>query len=108
MAERHNFKDYVSLFACDGWRWLNHFEVETKDLADLKWSPDGKALCVWDCVRYVSTIKGFKLNFHIVIKNYDVKKVQQNFVFSLKLFQRLILPTRKIIEFISRGNHVLT
>ena len=25
-----------------------HFEVDTKDLADLAWSPDGRVLCLWD------------------------------------------------------------
>ena len=27
---------------------LQHFELETDDLAGLKWSPDGEVLCVWE------------------------------------------------------------
>ena len=27
---------------------LQHFPVETSDLAGICWSPDGRVLCVWD------------------------------------------------------------
>lgn len=48
LAERRNCKDFVSIFACESWQMLQHFEVETRDLADISWSPDGKVLCIWD------------------------------------------------------------
>ncbi|EDO38446.1 predicted protein [Nematostella vectensis] len=50
LAERRNCKDFVSIFACDSWKLLKHFEAETSDLADLAWSPDGQVLCLWDHV----------------------------------------------------------
>lgn len=48
LAERRNCKDCISIFACSSWQLVKHFEVETNDLADLAWSPDGRVLCVWD------------------------------------------------------------
>ena len=33
---------------------LQHFEVETKDLANLAWSPDGRVIAVWDSLLDVS------------------------------------------------------
>ncbi|KXJ16324.1 WD repeat-containing protein WRAP73 [Exaiptasia diaphana] len=50
LAERRNCKDFVSIFTCDSWQLLKHFEVETKDLASLSWSPDGRVLCIWDSI----------------------------------------------------------
>ncbi|XP_028394144.1 WD repeat-containing protein WRAP73-like [Dendronephthya gigantea] len=48
LAERRNCKDFVSIFVCEAWKMLQHFEVATQDLSDIAWSPDGRALCVWD------------------------------------------------------------
>ena len=50
LAERRNCKDFVSIFACDNWEMLKHFETDTSDLADLAWSPNGRLLAVWDSV----------------------------------------------------------
>ncbi|KAK2557757.1 WD repeat-containing protein WRAP73 [Acropora cervicornis] len=50
LAERRNCKDCISIFSCSVWQLVKHFEVDTKDLADLAWSPDGRVLCVWDSV----------------------------------------------------------
>ncbi|KAK3701374.1 hypothetical protein QZH41_008742, partial [Actinostola sp. cb2023] len=50
LAERRNCKDFVSIFTCESWQLLKHFEVETKDLANLSWSPDGRVLCLWDSI----------------------------------------------------------
>nr|XP_033501761.1 WD repeat-containing protein WRAP73 isoform X2 [Epinephelus lanceolatus] len=48
LAERRDCKDYVSVFVCDDWHLLRHFETETQDLAGLEWSPNGCVLAVWD------------------------------------------------------------
>ncbi|KAK9816843.1 hypothetical protein WJX72_005821 [[Myrmecia] bisecta] len=48
LAERHDCKDYVSLFRCHDWQPAAHFQVATADLADLAFSPDGACLAVWD------------------------------------------------------------
>ncbi|KAF3860263.1 hypothetical protein F7725_000518 [Dissostichus mawsoni] len=53
LAERRDCKDFVSVFVCDDWHLLRHFETETQDLAGLEWSPNGCVLAVWDsCLEY--------------------------------------------------------
>lgn len=53
LAERRECKDYISVFVCDDWHLLRHFESETQDLAGLEWSPNGCVLAVWDsCLEY--------------------------------------------------------
>lgn len=53
LAERRDCRDFVSIFDCSQWQLVKNFPVETKDLAGLSWSPDGKVLCVWDsCLDY--------------------------------------------------------
>ncbi|KAI9356321.1 hypothetical protein DFJ73DRAFT_823870 [Zopfochytrium polystomum] len=48
LAERREGKDTLSIFDCDDWTILKHFPVETNDLEDLAWSPDGRFIAVWD------------------------------------------------------------
>lgn len=50
LAERRDSKDQISIFDCHQWSLLSHFDVATKDLAGLSWSPDGRLLIVWDSV----------------------------------------------------------
>jgi WD40 repeat protein len=50
LAERRDCKDHVSLFDCSQWQLVQHFPVETADLAGLSWSPNGTVLCVWDSI----------------------------------------------------------
>ncbi|KAK3803640.1 hypothetical protein RRG08_023356 [Elysia crispata] len=53
LAERRDCKDHVSIFSCQAWSLVRHFESETEDLAGLEWSPDARVLCVWDsCLTY--------------------------------------------------------
>lgn len=53
LAERRDCKDYVSIFVCDDWHLLRHFETETQDLAGVEWSPNGCVLAVWEsCLEY--------------------------------------------------------
>ncbi|GFO22024.1 protein tilb [Plakobranchus ocellatus] len=53
LAERRDCKDHVSIFSCQAWALVRHFETETDDLAGLEWSPDARVLCVWDsCLSY--------------------------------------------------------
>nr|XP_022337622.1 WD repeat-containing protein WRAP73-like [Crassostrea virginica] len=48
LAERRECKDFISIFACDSWELVKHFETETDDLAGIEWSPDGRVLAVWE------------------------------------------------------------
>nr|CAB3267764.1 WD repeat-containing protein WRAP73 [Phallusia mammillata] len=53
LAECRKCKDCVSVFAVDSWQLMNLFETDTEDLSGLKWSPDGRVICVWDhCLWY--------------------------------------------------------
>ncbi|XP_060787460.1 WD repeat-containing protein WRAP73 isoform X3 [Neoarius graeffei] len=53
LAERRDCKDYISIFVCDDWHLLRHFETETQDLAGVEWSPNGCVLAAWDsCLEY--------------------------------------------------------
>lgn len=53
LAERRDCKDYISIFVCNDWQLLRHFESETQDLAGIEWSPNGCVLAVWDtCLEY--------------------------------------------------------
>ena len=44
VAERRDCKDFVQIYECSTWSAVSRFPVETKDLADLKWSPDDRAI----------------------------------------------------------------
>lgn len=59
LAERRDCKDFISIIVTDTWELVKvstklihsqkkHFSVCTRDLADLKWSPNGRVLCVWE------------------------------------------------------------
>ncbi|KAE8593305.1 hypothetical protein XENTR_v10019069 [Xenopus tropicalis] len=53
LAERRDCKDYISIFVCNDWRLLRHFETETQDLTGIAWAPNGCVLAVWDtCLEY--------------------------------------------------------
>ncbi|KAM4651427.1 WD repeat-containing protein WRAP73 [Discoglossus pictus] len=53
LAERRDCKDYISIFVCNDWRLLRHFETETQDLSGIDWAPNGCVLAVWDtCLEY--------------------------------------------------------
>jgi len=47
-VQRHECKDYLSLFAAKDWKPLAHVPLPTQDAADLAFSPDGTCFCVWD------------------------------------------------------------
>lgn len=53
LAERRDCKDHISIFDCEKWCLVRLFEVATKDLVGIKWSPQGNVLCIWDsCLDY--------------------------------------------------------
>ncbi|XP_075695518.1 WD repeat-containing protein WRAP73 [Rhinoderma darwinii] len=53
LAERRDCKDYISIFVCNDWRLLRHFETDTQDVTGIDWAPNGCVLAVWDtCLEY--------------------------------------------------------
>ena len=54
LAERRDCQDFISIFACNSWELVKHFEASTEDLSGIQWSPDSSVLCVWDTpLRYL-------------------------------------------------------
>ncbi|RIA83376.1 WD40-repeat-containing domain protein [Glomus cerebriforme] len=54
LAERRDGKDYLGVYDCDNsFKMVKHFQVDTFDLENLTWSPDGRFIAVWDnCIQY--------------------------------------------------------
>ncbi|CAB4377527.1 unnamed protein product [Rhizophagus irregularis] len=54
LAERRDGKDYLGVYDCDNsFKMMKHFKVDTIDLENLAWSPDGRYIAVWDnCIQY--------------------------------------------------------
>lgn len=50
LAERREAKDFVGVYFCGNWKLINHFQTDTFDLADIKWSPDDSVILVWDTI----------------------------------------------------------
>ena len=48
LAQRHDCKDFLSLFAAKDWQPLAHVALPTQDAAGLAFSPDGTCFAVWD------------------------------------------------------------
>ncbi|KAJ3011799.1 UNVERIFIED_CONTAM: WD repeat-containing protein wrap73 [Siphonaria sp. JEL0065] len=50
LAERRDGKDTLSIYDAEDWTLLKHFPVDTSDLEDIAWSPDGRFIAVWDTI----------------------------------------------------------
>ena len=48
IAERRDVKDYIGVYSTNDWKLVDHFSVETFDLADMLWMPNDSAIAVWD------------------------------------------------------------
>lgn len=48
LAERRDCKDYCSIFSCDNWQLLKHFEIDTDNLEGISWAPSGTTFAVWE------------------------------------------------------------
>ncbi|KAI8801005.1 WD40-repeat-containing domain protein [Cladochytrium replicatum] len=48
IAERKDCKDKIALIDCEDWSLIRKFAVETSDLEDISWSPDGQYIAAWD------------------------------------------------------------
>ena len=52
IAERRDVKDYIGVYSTNDWKLVDHFSVETFDLADMLWMPNDSAIAVWDSQLY--------------------------------------------------------
>ncbi|KAI9137159.1 quinon protein alcohol dehydrogenase-like superfamily [Paraphysoderma sedebokerense] len=48
IAERRDANDYIGIYDCEDWSLIKHFQVDTTDLEDISWSPDGRFIAVWN------------------------------------------------------------
>ena len=81
---------------------FQHFEVDTKDLADLAWSPDGRVLCLWESLlrvswsrhsQYCSTILtefrlGYLMDFNYM---YIISAIEYNGIIFIMLLWKLMV-----------------
>eukprot|EP00826_Nyctotherus_ovalis_P041721 TRINITY_DN4243_c0_g4_i4.p1 TRINITY_DN4243_c0_g4~~TRINITY_DN4243_c0_g4_i4.p1 ORF type:complete len:222 (+),score=33.97 TRINITY_DN4243_c0_g4_i4:163-828(+) len=63
LAERRDSKDYVGIYFCGDWTLVQHFQVDTFDLADIAWSKDNTAIIVWDSCVEVMVFLYFSINY---------------------------------------------
>ena len=49
VAHRRQSKDVIMIYDTETWKRVCDFEPETRDVADIKWSPNGTALLLTDC-----------------------------------------------------------
>ncbi|CAG8613225.1 1384_t:CDS:10 [Paraglomus brasilianum] len=54
LTERREGKDFIGIYDCENmWNLVRHFVVDTVDLDNIAWSPDGRVIAVWDnCIQY--------------------------------------------------------
>ena len=72
LGECRKCKDYISIFSVDSWQLLKLFEVDTQDMAGLKWSPDGRVICTWDhCLWYKILIYNMNGNLITTYQAYE-------------------------------------
>ncbi|KAI8896244.1 hypothetical protein BC833DRAFT_541597 [Globomyces pollinis-pini] len=48
VAESYESKDFISIYDCSDWTLTKRFPIQTSDLFDLAWSPDGRFIAVWE------------------------------------------------------------
>ena len=73
VAHRKECRDTVAIYDCDTWQRVAQFEPETRDLANLSWSPDGRAILVADCPLdyrlFVYSPDGRRLSEYVAYEN---------------------------------------
>ncbi|KAJ3217298.1 WD repeat-containing protein wrap73 [Clydaea vesicula] len=109
LVERKECKDFISVFDCEDWEMVKHFQTDTFDLEDIAWSPDGRFIAAWESSldykvllyfpdgRLVSTfsreitglgIKSVKWSpsaQFLAVGGYDKKKIYQEVNYETKL-----------------------
>lgn len=67
VAERRECRDMVGVYRTEDWALASHFAVDMQDLHHLAWSPDGRALCLWDT----------PLEYRVCVYSPDGRKLSQ-------------------------------
>ena len=53
LIEKHDCKDYLSVYYTIGWNMVNSFQLDLFDAVEVRWAPNNSYLVVWDnCINY--------------------------------------------------------
>lgn len=53
LLEKHDCKDYLSVYYTRDWKMVNTFALDLFDTVEIKWSPNNAYLTAWDnCINY--------------------------------------------------------
>ena len=66
LAHRQDGKDVIRIYSTETWQPLSEFFADTLDMADLKWSPNGRMLAVWDS----------NLHYNVLIYSMDGRRLE--------------------------------
>ena len=67
VAHRRQSRDVIMVYDTETWNRVSDFEPETRDIADITWSPDGTALLVSDCA----------IDYNMLVYRPDGKRVSR-------------------------------
>jgi hypothetical protein len=66
LTHRQDGKDVIRIYSTETWQPLSEFFADTLDMADLKWSPNGRMLAVWDS----------NLHYNVLIYSMDGRRLE--------------------------------
>ena len=66
LAHRQDSKDVIRIYSTETWQPLSEFFADSVDMADLKWSPNGRMLAVWDS----------NLHYNVLIYSMDGRRLE--------------------------------
>lgn len=66
LAHRQDSKDVIRIYSTETWQPLSEFFADTVDMADLKWSPHGRMLAVWDS----------NLHYNVLVYSMDGRRLE--------------------------------
>lgn len=53
LIEKHDCKDYLTIYFTHGWSMVNSFQLDLFDAVEVRWAPNNSYLVVWDnCINY--------------------------------------------------------
>eukprot|EP00983_Pelagomonas_calceolata_P107452 1159344-Pelagomonas_calceolata.AAC.15 len=65
LLQRYDYKDHIALYDVHSWKEVLHITCDTSDAVDLRWSPDGTYIAVWDSVLTYRYAPALHLNTHV-------------------------------------------
>ena len=66
LVHRQECKDVIRIYSTETWQPLSEFFADTVDMVDLKWSPNGRMLAVWDS----------NLHYNVLVYSIDGRRLE--------------------------------